>query len=674
MLNKLKFLTLLLIILGVSTSLNSQTNPKQIDPGLYGNFKVDNFDYEFGTTKLPSLPNSNKYDIRIRANARFPRGNGSFPLVVIMHGKHHTCYVTGNSKSFPIFPCDGPNSSSLGNSQEIPNHAGYDYLLDFLASHGYIAISVDTNDILTATYIERPDFSNTFRDESMKARAELLQQHLDIWKKINDTPGQFNNKIDFNNIVTVGHSRGGEGVVSHFIHNAKQKHPYNIKGVFAVAPTNYNNFSHPDMNYAVILPYCDGDLTDLPGLWNYDRQTEISNKPVHQILLKGANHNYFNTVWTPNLFPAGTTDDWEHFTKDSKEKGAFCGNDKNRFSASKQRNVLKAYLHSFLKKYINNDNQYSEPILGTNKSAPKSTQLGNNEVHISYQAPKHEKVLIHRVKDSQNSFNTSSGGRISHNELKLKVCANGCLSEGLDDHKSNFNQGLPRIIASWQNTKQAWLELSIPWRLRNISRYTHLTFRAGYTAQPPWKINNNGPNEFTIRITDTNGRTSETTVNKFSSALYAPPGTFGTVTPHNIANTVAIPMSAFKNIDPRNITSIRFIFNHSISGEVHFTDVAFANYSNRSNRNFKETANTNDYNISDRLDLNIFPNPAKDLVNVNHNSTIENVSIVNLNGQILYKNEFKNSQNKQSIPVNNLARGVYLIVINNKHHRKLVLN
>ncbi|CAL2083976.1 T9SS type A sorting domain-containing protein [Tenacibaculum sp. 190524A02b] len=671
-------LFIFLIIVGISTPLNAQTSDEQIDPGLAGSFDVEKFDYLLDEKiKLPGLANFEKYNIRIRANVRAPKANGTFPLVLIMHGKHNTCYVKEGSNGFELFPCDGPNLNSLGDSKEIPNHAGYDYLLDFLASHGYIAVSVDTNDILMANFIERGN-QNPFRDEAMQARAELLQAHLDLLKNANNNAqllnGNFVSKIDFNNIITVGHSRGGEGVVSHFIHNAKQQNPYSIKGVFAVAPTNYNNFSHPEMTYAVMLPYCDGDLTDLPGIWNYDRQTEVSNKATHQILLKGANHNYFNTVWTPNMFPAATFDDWESLTRNDQNKGAFCGNNSNRFGPTKQRNILKAYLHSFIKKYVDNNNKYAEPILGTNIEAPSTTQLVNNEVHVSYQAPKEEKVLIHRVKDAQTTSQTSTGGSITHNGINLKVCGNTlCGDARYDDHNNpNENEGLPRIIASWENTREGWFELSIPNSLRNASKYTHLTFRTGYTAQPPWQINrNNGdPKDFVIKITDLNGQSTETTVTKFSSALYHPQGTYGNVTPHNVANTVAIPMEAFQGVDFSSVASIRFVFNQSDAGEVYFTDFAFTNYNGGSG----DPLSTEDNYIVDKLALNLFPNPAKDIINIRHGAEINSVKVVNLNGQVLYTNKFEDHKKQKAITVTDFARGIYLVIINNKHHKKLILN
>ena len=61
-----------------------------------------------------------------------------------------------------------------------------------------------------------------------------------------------------------------------------------------------------------MLPYCDGDVSDLQGVHFYDdaRYNVAGDDSFkHTFLMMGANHNFYNTVWTPGLFQAGATDD-----------------------------------------------------------------------------------------------------------------------------------------------------------------------------------------------------------------------------------------------------------------------------------------------------------------------------------------------------------------------------
>ena len=46
--------------------------------------------------------------------------------------------------------------------------------------------------------------------------------------------------------------------------------------------------------------FYDDALYNIPG--------DLARK--HKILVMGANHNFFNTIWTPSMFPAGARDDW----------------------------------------------------------------------------------------------------------------------------------------------------------------------------------------------------------------------------------------------------------------------------------------------------------------------------------------------------------------------------
>ena len=62
------------------------------------------------------------------------------------------------------------------------------------------------------------------------------------------------------------------------------------------------------MPLAVLLPYCDGDVADLQGVHFYDdaRYNVPGDSAFkHTILVMGANHNFYNTIWTPTEFPVG---------------------------------------------------------------------------------------------------------------------------------------------------------------------------------------------------------------------------------------------------------------------------------------------------------------------------------------------------------------------------------
>ena len=57
------------------------------------------------------------------------------------------------------------------------------------------------------------------------------------------------------------------------------------------------------MPLAIILPACDADATNQDGQHFYEaaRLAAQQETPVTSVWLEEANHNYFNTEWTPGL-------------------------------------------------------------------------------------------------------------------------------------------------------------------------------------------------------------------------------------------------------------------------------------------------------------------------------------------------------------------------------------
>jgi hypothetical protein len=166
----------------------------------------------------------------------------------------------------------------------IPSYRGYDYIAQILASHGYIVVSISANGISA--------LDNLVPDSGMLARAQLIQHHLDRWKLFNATGGapfgtRFVGKVDLNNVGMMGHSRGGEGVVRHFIFNKDQGSPYGIRAVFPLAPTDLNRPVINNVPLAVLLPYCDGDVEALDGVHFYCVFHRPQRKPgvsLHSLL------------------------------------------------------------------------------------------------------------------------------------------------------------------------------------------------------------------------------------------------------------------------------------------------------------------------------------------------------------------------------------------------------
>src|SRR6266511_3541895 len=212
------------------------------DPSAPRPLAVSREEYTFGDTAF--TPTNFPGPVEVTASVHYPTGlpGGPYPLVIFLHGRHATCFVGG--AAFLEWPCVAPRLP-------IPSYQGYDYISRVLASHGYIIVSISANGINAR--------DNFVFDLGANARAELIQHHLDLWNQFNTSGGtpfgtKFVGKVDMTRVGTMGHSRGGEGVVRHYLLNAAQGSPYGIKAVFPLAPVDFNRSIANNVPLSVMLP------------------------------------------------------------------------------------------------------------------------------------------------------------------------------------------------------------------------------------------------------------------------------------------------------------------------------------------------------------------------------------------------------------------------------------
>ena len=533
-----------------------------------GPLNVTSQDYDFGDSALQVAGFPNSLEVRGRVHYPSDLSSGGFPLVILMHGRHATCYPDIQSRHASIiWPCPGSFFS------EVPSYQGYDYAAEALASHGYIVVSIGVNGVSGGEI--------GFALEGMEARARLLQHHLDLWSGFNsgftNTFGNlFVGKIDMNKIGTMGHSRGGEGVANHFLYNRELSNPYNIKAMLLMAPTNFFDYVINDVPFGVILPYCDGDLASLSGVQYYDDarySSAVDTGGKHTFLVVGANHNFFNTFWTPELFTPGATDDWIN-TNDQA-----CGtNSALRLSSAQQRRIGAAIITTFFRTYLGDE----QPLFGTltgDDSAPALTTDGT--VYSSYHPPTAKRLDINRLdSEDRESVNTLGGAASQYGLVNYEVCGASsdrprCLEAGNEPHARprhamlGIDFGAAQLRVNW-NTNNARYENQLPQGNRNFSTYSTLQFRAGinYFENPANQIP-----DFHVELQDGQGATSSVRVGSVSDALYfASPG----VSRKLLLNTIRIPMNLFTGMDLSDVRTLRFNLDETAQGSLLVNDLMLA--------------------------------------------------------------------------------------------------
>jgi hypothetical protein len=249
-------------------------------------------------------------------NNPVPVAAGKYPVVVFLHGKHDICDLDGEGPGLtPDAPTFDPSDPTSGcpDNHRIPSHKGYNYILERLASHGIIAISISGNEV---NQWDSYKWNFWLRGQLILSVLDKLRE----WNQgenghaLNHPVGQlFFDKLDMENIGLSGHSRGGEGVVAAQQFNqtriATERHA--IKAINAIAPTDNNKEKMGEFYLMTKAPYFllvgarDNDVFNLSGFRTYDRfQRNYSNEtgaggyPKMSAFVYGANHNYFNTIWT----------------------------------------------------------------------------------------------------------------------------------------------------------------------------------------------------------------------------------------------------------------------------------------------------------------------------------------------------------------------------------------
>lgn len=566
----------LLLACGAALNVNAQTP----DPGAAGPLAVTRVEYDYGNLAYtpPGFPSA----VELKASVHYPTGlpGGPYPLIVFMHGRHATCYR--GSTATLRWPC-------RSNETAIPSYQGYDYIAQNLASNGYIVVSVSANGINA--------YDNNVTDLGMLARAQLIQRHLQQWNTFNTANTApfgttFVGKVNLQRVGTMGHSRGGEGVVRHYAYNASLGSPYGVKAVFPLAPVNFNRTIANNVPLSVVLPYCDGDVNDNQGVHFYDdaRYNVAGDAaPKHTIQVMGGNHNYFNTVWTPGLFPAGTADDWTAFTSGGSgdaQCGTGAGN--HRLTSAQQRGVGLAYISAAMRAYAGGETQFFPYLTG--EAAPPPSAL-TNEIHVSYHAPDTAATRrdVNRLLTSTNLTTNTLGGASTQTGLTPHDLCGGpspqpqhCLpatqSTARQPHttvsaRATTVRGLSQLRTGWSALTATYTN-NLPAGTTNVSGFRWLTFRVSVNfadTRNPAGI----PQNFRVVLTDGAGATSAITVNSYSDVLFYPPGSVGPV-PKVLLNTARIPVTAFSGVNLSDIRSVQFKFDQSPSGALLISDVSFA--------------------------------------------------------------------------------------------------
>ncbi|HKE68033.1 MAG TPA: hypothetical protein VKB55_02195 [Nocardioidaceae bacterium] len=518
------------------------------DPGEPGSHPITTFDYRSKPLPWPAFESP----MEVVGHAVLPADVDHAPLVLFLHGRHQACY--GKPAVFGVWPCPGK-------TKPVPSQLGYDYIQRVLASQGYATVSIAANAINAQDWVAP--------DGGAAARSALVRHHLRLLAQWTDDPARarwFGN-LDMSRTVLVGHSRGGEGVDQAVI-DTRTGAPYEIQGQTLIGPVD---FAYQTAGYTptvVLLPYCDGDVFDLQGQRYVDAAgTLTSDDPTlrSSVLIRGANHNFFNTEWTPGISQAPSFDDW------GDRDDPLCGRDASptRLTPAEQRRTGRTFVAASVHAFLHHD--------------PAALKWLDSARPVKLPAAGDAVAWTHALGGDRDTVRVGAGAHVTGD---AQACRSGT--------KSRFARTLPLCglgrydrEVHWTLSYPFWLTPAAPYKQLGLTKQLRMEWATagatgGLALDAPLDLTGAGtsldlrlvtdpaqhPTRIAVRLTDGDGTTwtaPDQTVRRL-------PGDRGQVAVW--ARTVRIhPSGAPADVDLADIRAIDLI-GRSDSGQVWLLDAS----------------------------------------------------------------------------------------------------
>jgi len=348
-----------------------------------GRHEVSSVGYDLGDAAFTSPDVDGP--IELTRGVHYPRDvtTGNHPLILILHGSWISCADSRPDPKRGVWPCEA-------GVDPLPSNRGYDYLATELASSGFVVVAINANGINAV------DFPNGYQ-----GRADLINKHLEMWQALSATGGgplagrfvdlgtgqprpvEFTGHVDMTNVGTIGHSRGGKGVMWQAADKYRDRWPagVQVKAVLALAPVYFNIDEHdPSDGLVTTVPFAVlAGTCDVVAGFSGSYLTDAKGRNVagmYDFVVHGANHNYFNTQWSPQSGQVGAYDDFASEVARQKvavpagrcrvdRNGRVKGTDTDRqLSEAEQRRVALTYIPAFFRRHLTGDHRFDRILTG----------------------------------------------------------------------------------------------------------------------------------------------------------------------------------------------------------------------------------------------------------------------------------------------------------------------
>lgn len=577
MIRRLCTVIVLCLILS-AVSAQAQTAP---DASGFGPLATTSSEYKLPASIDPDVTTALATELWARVYRPATLSDGPYPLLVFLHGNHGTCgrYEGIGPGRFDVSIQYTLTGTCPAGYVVVPSHEGYAYLAERLASWGYIVVSINANRGVTAAPAEPGDRGLNLR------RGRLVLKHLQTLSRWNAEGGapaslgfDVRGTLDFSHVGMMGHSRGGEGVRAAYnlYRDAGSPWPARIgavhfDGIFEIGPVDgqtSRTLNADGTAWTVLLPMCDGDVSDLQGVKPFDRMMAIRSEsaatPKSTFTVWGANHNYYNTEWQQSDSP-GCLGARPLFG--------------NLVGSPEQRETALASVLAFFRAHVGAD---ADPALGAVLNPlfePPASLTAITRVDRGY-TDSPDAAVTTTFDDFDGPTGTNSWG--TANTASNVTVNHG----GIADHAPTQRVAQIAWTSAGSNTyfQSNWAALGAS---RNASGYKTLDFRVSRQCGDD---DCNGTNNqwltdtsFSIRLVGANGELSAPVRLSDLLTLTGPVGglvRYVGASRHPILATVRIPLTAFGNNSiVSHLRGVRFTFDDTPSDEIFIGNIRLSKLS-----------------------------------------------------------------------------------------------
>lgn len=486
------------------------------DRGGIVDFLSDTFsDYDFGI-------------VPVKGQIWFPANKTGCPVFFMVHGNHDST---------------------------VPSYLGYEYLGQYLASNGYVVVSVDENII------------NSSGEGNDKRAILLLDNMKEIFRQNCLEGSPLNGLIDEDKVAIGGHSRGGEMAATAYMFNDLDKYPedgnisfdyhFNITSIVAIAPCvdQYRPVNQSvkisNVNYLLLHGANDQDVSDMMGEKQYNNITFTDDSDAFymksSVYILGANHGQFNSRWG-RYDMEGTLNNFI--------------NTYNFIDEADQKLIAKAYIRAFLESTLNEDDTYKSLLSDVS----------------SYRSYLPDTVYVTNYSDSNYktlcSFDDTTD--INHSESGATINCTGMKTWKIDTYsRGDGGESDDHVLScSWEKSDESSKEVSVEVTFPGLDiSEGALSFGIADMREDTENINDSFG--YKVELVDGNGNTAmveEPTLVYHSLAvqLYKQDIITGSYEYKHQLQTIEIIPELFDSpeFDFKNVVSMRIITSGAEDGEM----------------------------------------------------------------------------------------------------------